>query len=155
MTTTQSTVIRETCDTAVGAFWDANVPFDVGLVDAPPNWVNAVPTDVENFQYAIVTPLPSDGPYVRCLTGVENEVELRYNVLSVGADRRQATWVADQMRKVWSDREPVQGNFVNVLTITSHVVMDRGQAGEFGAPQLESGLYQVVDTYYVRVSRDG
>jgi hypothetical protein len=152
MTTSLSTVQRATCDDGVFEFINANTPFEVGFVDVPDAY-RTLTGQERNVQYAILSPIPGEAPYLQCLTGVESDVELLYQVTCVGLIAKQASWIADQVRRVWSDRVMETGEFVLPLVISDHTVQDRRQTAELGAPQLESGLYQVVDTYEVKVSR--
>lgn len=141
-------IVRRFVDEGVHALVNTNVRFEVGLIDPPDVALSNPPAD----QYAIMYPIPGEGPYIPCLTGVESDVTLYYQVTSVGADRRQASWVADQVRRAWSDRDPATGAFIYECTVEDHIVQDRAAEG-IGAPALESGVYQVVDTYSVKVSR--
>ncbi len=122
--------------------------FDVGLVDIPETSPGTLST-----KYALIEPVAANGMFFGPnLTAPEQDAGIGYNILSVGEDRRQAAWVADEVRRIMCDRD-AQGALVSDLAVEEHTVMDREQVGPIGAAQEISGVYQAHDQYRVKVSR--
>ena len=121
----------------------AGTEFDVGLVDLPTG----------SMKYALIEPVAAAGMFFGPpWAAPEADAGVGYNVLCVGADRRQAGWVADEVRRIICDRDGA-GALVTTMTIVGHAVMDREQVGPIGAVQEITGVYQTHDQYRVKVSR--
>lgn len=126
--------------------------FEVGLVD-PPEVARAEGAEEnDDLKYVILQPIEGGEFYGAPWTAPEQDVELPYQVTCVGVDWRMATWVADEVRRVMCARD-AHGVLVHELTLEEHTVMDREQITPIGVPRLESGAYQVVDSYTVKVER--
>lgn len=148
-----STIKRRRVDDALTLFLNETLQFEVGFVD-PPSIARQVDADQsKKLRYAIVQPLEGGDLYGPPLTAPEADAELPYQITCVGVDHRSATWVADEVRTVMCGRDS-HGVFVHDLTLEEHTVMDREQVPPIGVPRLEAGVYQVVDSYNVKVSRD-
>jgi hypothetical protein len=120
----------------------AGTNFTVGLNDLP-----------AGAKYALILPMPTGrvgfGPP---LVAPDSLVGIEYDIISVGADNRQAGWVADQVRAILCDRDPA-GVLVTGLTVDEHYVIEREQVGPLGAVQLIEGVYQAHDSYMLTVGR--
>lgn len=109
--------------------------------------------DLAQPRYCIVTPIPGgilNGPP---MTAPEADVTLNYDVTSVGGDRRQANWIAGQVRRVLAGRTTT-GALTYPLVCRGHAELDRGSAdGGIGAATLLRSVWQSVDSYLLTVSR--
>ena len=142
-----STIKRRLVDDAITDFVSTNVQH--GIVVA----FNRLPDNAQSIEtYAVIRPIDSGGTYGPPLAAPDADASLEYDITSVGQDDRQAAWVADDVRRVMLGRDP-NGGLLLDLVIEEHTAGDRWAPGPIGAPRLESGVYQVVDSYRVEVSR--
>lgn len=144
-----TTIERRIVDEALLALLVASVPqaegnpFPVILVDDP------LPT---TEKYAILTPIPSGEILGGSLNAPETDVAVEYDVTCVGADRRQAQWAADKVRKIMVGTD-AGGGLLYPLTVEGHGELWRSQEGPIGGVTVVSGVRQVVDSYRVGVTR--
>lgn len=142
-----SFVKRRNIDDAVLEMLTRALSFPVGFALVPEG------VDFARPKYAVLTPVDNTGEtYGPPLAAPEADAALEYDVTSVGEDRRQAAWIADEVRRIMVGRN-AHGAFLADLDAQGHYVDSREGVGVIGAPRLESGVWQVVDSYRVRVSR--
>jgi hypothetical protein len=114
---------------------------------------NRVPDNAHELQtYAVLTPIDSGETHGPPLAAPDADASLEYDITAVGQDDRQVSWVADQVRRVMLGRS-ASGSLLVDLIIEEHTAVDRWSPGPIGAPRLESGVYQAVDSYRLEVSR--
>lgn len=142
-----STIKRRLVDDAITEFLRTNVQHGITVS------FNRLPDNAHELEfYALIRPIDSGESHGPPLAAPDADVSLEYDITSVGQDDRQAAWVADDVRRVMLGRNP-NGGLLFDLVIEEHTAGDRWAPGPIGAPRLESGVYQTVDSYRVEVSR--
>lgn len=127
------------------------------LVTGRPMSVGMAPTDatgrvLSSYPYAVIFPRDG-GPFTGPPFGaMNNEAAFGYQITSVGERPDQADALSDRIRTAILAQSKA-GPFLNPLVIPEAHVMMRESMGPPGRLTREGRIYNVVDSYIIRVTR--
>lgn len=138
-------IAQELITTAVIETLRSALAQPIGDHDAPTNDDGFA----QDVPYAVVYCEPGgdvDGPQV---VAPEDDVAVVHRVTSVGESRRQAQWMADQVRAVLTGRDTTGQLLTDMQTDESFVVIDRRTYGSLGGVMREGTMYNVPDFFII------